>query len=80
MSGCSGSALNSYGDKCLFYCKYGYKPISGTKERHCQEDGSWSGSPLTCEGMFSELFKVFLHGLRGVQLRDLERDSLTYLQ
>lgn len=49
MSGC-GSASNSYGDKCLFYCQHGYQAVSGTKERHCQEDGSWSGSPLTCAG------------------------------
>ncbi|XP_020610479.1 P-selectin-like isoform X2 [Orbicella faveolata] len=48
MSGC-GRASFSYGDKCLFYCEHGYKAVSGTKERHCRENGTWSGSPLTCE-------------------------------
>ena len=52
MSGC-GRASISYGDKCLFYCEHGYKAVSGTKERHCQEDGTWSGSPLACAGEFS---------------------------
>ena len=51
-SGCR-KASHSYGDKCLFYCEPGYKAISGAKERHCQEDGTWSGSPLTCKGKLS---------------------------
>ena len=54
MSGC-GRESNSYGDKWLFYCDHGYKAVSGTKERHCQENGTWSGSPLTCAG------KLLLH-------------------
>lgn len=49
MSGC-GRESNSFGDKCLFYCDHGYKAVSGTKERNCQENGTWSGSPLTCAG------------------------------
>jgi len=52
MSGCGGASA-SYGDKCLFYCEHGYKAVSGTKERQCQENGTWSGSPLTCAGRFS---------------------------
>lgn len=44
---------NTYGDKCLFYCEHGYKAVSGTKERQCLENGTWSGSPLTCTGEFS---------------------------
>lgn len=52
MSGCGGASI-SYGDKCLFYCEHGYKAVSGTKERQCQENGTWSGSPLTCTGEFS---------------------------
>ena len=52
MFGC-GKAPISYGDKCLFYCEHGYKAVSGDKERHCQEDGTWSGSPLTCTGKLS---------------------------
>ena len=55
MSGC-GRGSNSYGDKCLFYCKHGYKAVSGTKERHCQENGTWSGSPLTCAGKLLDQF------------------------
>jgi len=51
-SGC-GRASISYGDKCLFYCEHGYKALMGTKERHCQENGTWSGSPLTCAGKVS---------------------------
>jgi len=54
MSGC-GRASFSYGDKCLFYCEHGYKAVSGTKERHCRENGTWSGSPLTCEGKLSSV-------------------------
>ena len=52
MWGCEEESI-SYGATCLFYCEPGYKAVSGTKERHCQEDGTWSGSPLTCQGKLS---------------------------
>ena len=67
MSGC-GSASNSYGDKCLFYCEHGYKAVSGTKERRCQENGTWSGSPLTCAG------KLLRHCFSRTDFKMIDQD------
>ena len=67
MSGC-GRESNFYGDKCLFYCEHGYKPVSGTKERHCQENGTWSGSPLTCAG------KLLRHCFSRTDFKMIDQD------
>ena len=36
-----------YEDSCNFTCNTGYK-LTGSSERTCQSDGSWSGSPVSC--------------------------------
>ena len=35
------------GDTCNFTCNTGYE-LTGSSERTCQSDGSWSGSPVSC--------------------------------
>ena len=35
------------GDTCSFTCNTGYQ-LTGSSERTCQSDGSWSGSPVSC--------------------------------
>jgi len=35
------------GDTCSFTCKIGYE-LTGSPQRTCQSDGSWSGSPVSC--------------------------------
>ena len=37
----------SYEDTCSFTCNTGYE-LSGSPQRTCQSDGSWSGSPVSC--------------------------------
>ncbi|XP_052076547.1 sushi, von Willebrand factor type A, EGF and pentraxin domain-containing protein 1-like isoform X2 [Mytilus californianus] len=38
----------NYLDKITYSCNIGYEVQSGNLERTCQDDGSWSGSPLVC--------------------------------
>ena len=37
----------SYEDTCSFTCNTGYE-LTGSSERTCQGNGSWSGSPVSC--------------------------------
>ena len=37
----------SYEDTCSFTCNTGYE-LTGSRERSCQNNGSWSGSPVSC--------------------------------
>ena len=37
----------SYEDTCNFTCNTGYE-LTGSTERTCQSDGSWSGSLVSC--------------------------------
>ena len=37
----------SYEDTCSFTCNTGYK-LTGSSERTCQSNGSWSGSSVSC--------------------------------
>ena len=37
----------SYEDICSFTCDTGYE-LTGSSERTCQSNGSWSGSPVSC--------------------------------
>ena len=39
--------IPSYEDTCSFTCNIGYE-LTGSTERICQSDGSWSGSPVSC--------------------------------
>ena len=36
---------------CTYKCIRGYRLI-GSTQRVCQVDGSWSGQPTTCEGIY----------------------------
>ena len=36
-----------YEDTCSFTCNNGYG-LTGSSERTCQSNGSWSGSPVSC--------------------------------
>ncbi|XP_065917365.1 uncharacterized protein [Dysidea avara] len=42
-----GDGIPSYEDTCNFKCNTGYE-LTGSPQRTCQSDGSWSGSPLSC--------------------------------
>jgi len=46
-NGAFSSGNIRYGDACDFKCAKGYE-IEGSKERMCQDDGSWSGSTSAC--------------------------------
>ena len=37
------------GDTCYFTCDEGFELSGGNLIRECQSDGSWSGSPPTCD-------------------------------
>ena len=39
--------IPSYEDTCSYTCNTGYE-LTGSSERTCQSDGSWSGSPVSC--------------------------------
>ena len=39
--------VSSYEDTCSFTCNTGYE-LTGSSERTCQSDGSWSGSSMSC--------------------------------
>ena len=39
--------ITSYEETCSFTCNTGYE-LTGSSERTCQSDGSWSGSPVSC--------------------------------
>ncbi|XP_066289142.1 CUB and sushi domain-containing protein 3-like [Branchiostoma lanceolatum] len=45
-SGCN-NAQEDYNTVCTFYCNKGYSPKTSIK-RTCQQNGTWSGSSLTC--------------------------------
>ena len=48
MSCSSGRVGVGYeGDTCSFTCNTGYE-LTGSSERICESDGSWSGSPVSC--------------------------------
>ena len=43
----------SYEDTCSFTCNTGYE-LTGSDNRTCQSDGSWSGDDAECRrGMFN---------------------------
>ena len=42
-----GDVDSSYEDTCSFTCNTGYE-LTGSPQRTCQSDGSWSGSPVSC--------------------------------
>ena len=46
MINCS-DGVPSYEATCSFTCDTGYEP-TGSSERTCQSNGSWSGSPVSC--------------------------------
>ena len=49
MSCSSGRVGVGYeGDTCSFTCNIGYE-LTGSENRTCQSDGSWSGSGIACE-------------------------------
>ena len=48
---CTSQALE-YNTRCTFTCRNGYR-LKGSKERVCQLDKSWSGSPTICERMYT---------------------------
>ena len=41
---CSG---DQFGQKCSFMCDTGFD-LSGSEERTCQADGTWTGVPVHC--------------------------------
>ena len=50
MSCSSGTVGVGYeGDTCSFTCDTGYE-LTGSDNRTCQSDGSWSGNDVTCIG------------------------------
>jgi len=40
-------AVPSYEDTCSFICNTGYE-LTGSDNRTCQSDGSWSGTETVC--------------------------------
>lgn len=46
----TGPTNGSYNhlEKITYSCNIGYEMQSGDLERICQDDGTWSGSPVVC--------------------------------
>ena len=42
-----GEELGRFGDVCTFTCDEGYEQ-SGSYNRTCQSDGTWSGTETSC--------------------------------
>ena len=40
--------VHSYEHICTYTCNTGYEHTTGSPQRTCQSDGSWSGSPVSC--------------------------------
>lgn len=53
---CTSQALE-YNTRCTFTCRNGYR-LKGSKERVCQLDKSWSGSPTICEQKFCPKLQI----------------------
>ena len=44
---------NGFGDVITYSCKRGYN-LNGIATRRCQADGSWSGTPPSCESEYDK--------------------------
>ena len=42
----------TFGERIVFKCTDRGYEMKGSRERRCQSDGTWSGSPTTCERKF----------------------------
>ena len=49
----------TFGKRIVFRCNRGYE-MKGSRERRCQNDGTWSGSVTTCERKFFHAIKQHL--------------------
>merc|ERR1719259_249244 len=55
---------NFYDSACYFRCKEGYE-ISGSSERICQQDETWSGEQAICTKIFCPELKSINHGVKN---------------
>ena len=46
-----GVDVVSFGERVLYSCHHGYREVKGSSVRMCQEDGTYSGQDLICEGI-----------------------------
>lgn len=44
----------NFNDIISYSCDIGYNRTTGDETRNCQNDGSWSGTLLTCSSMFNK--------------------------
>lgn len=51
-NGAASSTSYDYGSKITYTCDTGYRLV-GDRERMCMDDGKWTGSSPTCQGMIS---------------------------
>ena len=60
--GCVVTTGNLPGDKAVYFCDDGYT-MKGEKKCKCEDDGTWGGTPPTCESKFHIInytfFKIY---------------------
>ncbi|XP_031559988.1 sushi, von Willebrand factor type A, EGF and pentraxin domain-containing protein 1-like [Actinia tenebrosa] len=60
-SGCSGSVNERVGTICQFQCIHGYRPFV-VVSRTCRQNGTWSGSDLSCSAVMCPPLTKPIHG------------------
>ncbi len=46
--------VDVYGTRCSFFCNVGYY-LTGSSERLCMENGTWSGQTSACIGRYEAI-------------------------
>ncbi|XP_078696559.1 sushi, von Willebrand factor type A, EGF and pentraxin domain-containing protein 1-like isoform X3 [Branchiostoma floridae x Branchiostoma belcheri] len=69
---------NEYLTTCQFQCNYGYKMLSGTPERTCHANKTWSGAPVICQKIECAGLAVPSDGQRACVTSDGQQATGTY--
>ncbi|XP_019637817.1 PREDICTED: sushi, von Willebrand factor type A, EGF and pentraxin domain-containing protein 1-like [Branchiostoma belcheri] len=69
---------NEYLTTCQFQCNYGYKMLSGTPERTCHANKTWSGAPVICQRIECQGLPEPSDGQRACVTSDGQQATGTY--
>ena len=74
----SGHCERQVGALCGYGCMLGYRLTAGDSLHECQSNGTWSGHPLTCEGMKNQpQCMIGIHSLE-IHCLPLKTDSQVF--